>query len=196
MDEEQDNLTPQQELFCLYYTKNGELFSNATLSYAEAYGFDLDSQAHDDGVTEYKVGEDILTYIDKEVNRFDMDEDLFNKLKVVPNRVVAKSSYKAMYDNCSTYGSRLIRNDKIQRRLQAIYLAMMDDDTIDSVLSSIISNPKAQHKDRIAAIKEYNALRARIVKKLDMTSMGEKIPTIDLETMAKAMAEELKAQKT
>jgi hypothetical protein len=101
-----------------------------------------------------------------------------------------------MYDNCSTYGSRLIRNDKIQRRLQAIYLAMMDDDTIDSVLSSIISNPKAQHKDRIAAIKEYNALRARIVKKLDMTSMGEKIPTIDLETMAKAMAEELKAQKT
>jgi hypothetical protein len=36
------SLTPQQELFCRFYTQNEHLFGNATLSYAEAYGFKLD----------------------------------------------------------------------------------------------------------------------------------------------------------
>ena len=35
-------LNPKEELFCRYYTQNEALFGNATLSYAEAYGYGLD----------------------------------------------------------------------------------------------------------------------------------------------------------
>jgi phage terminase small subunit len=34
-------LNPKQELFCQYYVKNRETISNATLSYAFAYGYNL-----------------------------------------------------------------------------------------------------------------------------------------------------------
>lgn len=34
-------LTPQQELFCKWYTTRGATFGNQTLSYAQAYEYDL-----------------------------------------------------------------------------------------------------------------------------------------------------------
>ncbi len=39
-------LTPQQELFCSFYTKRGDTFSNATLSYARAYGYEIPQDAN------------------------------------------------------------------------------------------------------------------------------------------------------
>ncbi|RUV40028.1 MULTISPECIES: hypothetical protein [unclassified Mesorhizobium] len=45
-------LTQKQELFCRYYTQNRALFGNATHSYAEAYGYDLDKLSRDDAVFE------------------------------------------------------------------------------------------------------------------------------------------------
>src|ERR1700679_2468576 len=36
-------LKPQQELFCQLYVKNEELLGNATLSYAEAYNYKLET---------------------------------------------------------------------------------------------------------------------------------------------------------
>ena len=38
--DKQRKLSPQQELFCRYYTQNEALFGNATLCYDEAYSFD------------------------------------------------------------------------------------------------------------------------------------------------------------
>ncbi len=52
---------------------------------------------------------------------------------------------------------------------------MMTDDVIDAVLTRIIVDNKAEDRDRINAIKEYNALRQRIIKKLDLSTMGEKL---------------------
>lgn len=45
-------MKPERELFCRYYTQNEELFGNATLSYAEAYGYKLDELPKDDAVSE------------------------------------------------------------------------------------------------------------------------------------------------
>ncbi len=42
------SLNPQQELFCKYYVQEGETFGNATLAYAEAYGYDLDGLERDE----------------------------------------------------------------------------------------------------------------------------------------------------
>jgi len=39
------NITPQQILFCKYYTTRGETFCNGTFSYAEAYDYDLPRRA-------------------------------------------------------------------------------------------------------------------------------------------------------
>jgi hypothetical protein len=41
--ENKPKLNPKQELFAQLYTRNSQMFGNATLSYAEAYGYDLDS---------------------------------------------------------------------------------------------------------------------------------------------------------
>jgi hypothetical protein len=38
-------LTAKQEMFCRYMTQLNEYFDNATLSYAEAYGYDLNSMS-------------------------------------------------------------------------------------------------------------------------------------------------------
>lgn len=43
MEEIQDQLNLNQERFCQLYAKNSYLFGNATLAYAEAYDFDLNS---------------------------------------------------------------------------------------------------------------------------------------------------------
>ena len=40
-------LTPQQELFCKWYTTKGDTFSNKTLSYAMAYDYDLPRDEND-----------------------------------------------------------------------------------------------------------------------------------------------------
>lgn len=42
-----DSLTPQQEYFCRLYTTKGDTFSNATLSYAEAYQYELPKDEKD-----------------------------------------------------------------------------------------------------------------------------------------------------
>ena len=182
----EDNLSPQQESFCRYYTQNPELYGNGTLCYAEAYGYDLDSLDKEDSITQYLDGEEIMK---KYLNPFTLGKekyDKYNSISSTHQRIVQESTYKKAYNTCSVCASQLLRTTKIQKRLQAIYLAMMDDDTIDSVLSSIISNPREQSKDRISAIKEYNALKQRIIKKLDLSSLGERINTSDPSTIALA----------
>ena len=60
-------LNPQRELFCRDYTQNSELFGQATISYAESYGYGLDTlskeavyeQVMDEGTGEYKIGDPI-----------------------------------------------------------------------------------------------------------------------------------------
>lgn len=59
--ENENGLFPKQELFCHYYTMPGDFFGNATLAYAEAYGYKLDtlSQEFDHQDTEPDDSDDL-----------------------------------------------------------------------------------------------------------------------------------------
>lgn len=169
------DLTLKQELFCNYYCKNLEYFCNATLSYAAAYGIDLESYSDDDAVYEQVPDgfEDVEELVDDEVT----GEKKVKKTKVQRFRngdCIKESSYRRMYNQCSANGSRLLRNDKIQIRTRKLFVEMMDNDVIDAELTKIIIRGQ-KDSDRINAIKEYNALKTRIIKKLDLTTNGKDI---------------------
>lgn len=142
-----DELTPKQEQFCRNYTQIASLFGNATLSYAEAYGVDLDSLDDERPVlAENTEGEPIEW---------------------------GKSDRQIAYDTCASAGSRLLRNVKVDKRVRVLLNEMLNDEVIDARLMEIILNGKDQ--DSIKAIMEANKLKQRIVEKKDITSGGEKI---------------------
>lgn len=124
-----DELTMQQELFCKYYTSKGSLFDNATLSYAEAYGYEIPKDEN---------GKNIIN--SKE------------------------------YNICNANASRLLANDSIKARIQALFLELLNDNTMDARLGEIAV--KGKDTDSIQALKIYNDLKQRITKKIDITSAG------------------------
>lgn len=147
-------LTLQQEMFCQYYINNDALFGNATLSYAEAYDYKLDELS-----TEKPV--------------------LANNADGTPTEW-GDSEYTLAYNTCSACSSKLLRNNKINERVKKLLNELLKDEEVDAELARIIKNGK--DSDKISAIKEYNALKQRIVKKTetDITSKGEKITGIEL----------------
>lgn len=160
-----DNLTAKQERFCINYTQNYELFSNATSSYSEAYDIDLENANKLDAVYEFKDGT-LLT--EQEIN--DRESDDYNIKK---GKKITISTYEKLYDYCSKAGSRLRKSGKIQARCRELLNEFMNDKVIDARLTEIIIDGASQ--DSINAIKEYNKLRQRIVDKKDITSGGKAI---------------------
>lgn len=160
-----EELSPKQELFCRNYTQNYDLMGNKTLSYADAYGIDLDSLSEDDEVYEFEDGST-------------MTKGEYESLWEVPKdkkhyRTKEKSSWKKAYDNCSSMSSRLSRNVKIQARMIVLTNEFMRDEIMDKRLTEIAL--KGEHRDSIQAIKEYNKLKSRITEKKDITSGGKTI---------------------
>lgn len=124
--QDEDALTPQQELFCQLYASDREFFGNGTQAYIEAY--DVDS-----------------------------------------------SGYKAAQSSAS----RLLSNAKITKRINEIFGAGgLNDTFVDKQLEFMITQ-FSDYKAKIAAIKEYNALKQRITQKLDMKHSG----TVSLTTL-------------
>lgn len=107
-----DKLTLKQEMFCLYMVQLGDTFDNATLSYANAYGFDLDS-------------------MNKE-NIYSEDGKTF----------LRESEYKIAYDYCSSSGWRLRRYEKINNRIIELLNQLKRDVVVDAQLMKIIVNGK------------------------------------------------------
>jgi len=138
-------LTPQQEQFVINYTTKGEMYSNATKSYANAYDFNLPKK--DDGTVDIKSND---------------------------------------YATCNSCATRLIQSASIQKRLQEIYLAMLNDASIDARLSEIAH--KGNEANSIQAVKIYNDLKQRITKKIDITSANRPLGALsdeELERLAK-----------
>lgn len=158
-----DELNPKQEAFCRNYVLNDDLYGNRTLSYADAYGYDLDNEPKDDSIYELKDGSQVAKY----------DLDIMSDEAVKGSRLIEESSYQKMYDMCSQCGSRLSRNVKVQARCRELINEMADEAVVDSRLREIILRGKDQ--DSINAIKEFNKLKQRIVEKKDITSNGETI---------------------
>lgn len=98
----------QRKLFCRYYTQNTEFFGNATLSYAEAYGHDLDSLS--------KV------------------QEKTPKGKNIPGT----SEYEKAYHVCSSGGERLLRKDDIQKLITKYLNELLKDEIVDRELVRVI----------------------------------------------------------
>lgn len=107
------NLTPQQELFCRWYTTQGDTFGNATLSYNLAYDYKLDTL------------------------------DTTNEKDEKGEEIKGTSEYSKAYNTCSVMGSRLLNNTKIIERKIALLKEMFDNsDIIDARTQEIILNGK------------------------------------------------------
>jgi hypothetical protein len=137
-------LPPKQELFCSYYIENSELFGNATLCYAEAYEYKLDTLSQ--------------------------EEPLDAEQKPTGER----SEYDKAYNVCSVEGARLLRSPRIQARLNELLKSMFTDEIADREHMKVM----LQNRDlpsKMAAIREFNKLKARITEKIDLTSKGESV---------------------
>lgn len=104
----ENDLTLQQERFCINYAQNMELFGNATLSYAEAYGYDLDNA------------------------------DKTRSIDEKGNEIKGTSEYDRMYNICASGGSQNIIKLNIQKRIRTLLNEMMQNDVIDARLIEII----------------------------------------------------------
>ncbi len=107
-DTPEEKLTPKQELFCKIYTQNTELFGNATLAYAEAYGYDFDKL--DTTRKKDKDGKDIT----------------------------GTSEFDKAYAVCAVDGSRMLKNAKINDFLRVCLNELLKDDIVDSELAKVI----------------------------------------------------------
>ena len=126
-------MSMEQEMFCQLYTKNRELFGNATLSYAEAYDYRLDEFS------------DIAPVIGKN----DKGNDI---LGVSPQR-------KA-YNICSSLASRLLKTEKINARVQKLLNELLTQEFVDSELAKVVAQDRKPDA-KIRAINEFNKVRGR-----------------------------------
>lgn len=110
-------------------------------------------------------------------------------------KIIGKSEWERAQNSCAANASALIRNNKIKERINDLYSEMMNDVSVDRELVRIIFHaPKAS--DRISAIKEYNALKQRITKKLDLTTKGESLNSEDKNKINNALSKVLSAPET
>ena len=94
----------------------------------------------------------------------------------VESYIEAYSSKKkrVLYKTAVVNASRLLTNANILERISEIMDIMINDIVVDKELAFTIIQ-KSNLPAKVAAIKEYNILKQRIIKKVDVTSGGEKI---------------------
>lgn len=137
LDPKPDDLTEKEETFCRFFTQNEILRGNATLSYAEAFGHDLESMPDDDAEYEKIIG----------------DGKEYDEL-------VKDSTRKTYYDMCSSNASRLRRKEKIQNRIITLRNEFLSEHVVDSELAQVILDPKISDV-KMSGIKEWNKLKKR-----------------------------------
>jgi hypothetical protein len=106
-----------------------------------------------------------------EAYKFGLDDLLDEAPTNEDGQVVGKSPYRLAYDTCSSLGWRLLRNEKIQARVTELLNEILKDDVVDAQLARLIMS--GDGPTRVAAIREYNKLRQRIVDKVDHTTGGK-----------------------
>lgn len=138
----EDELTPQRMRFCQLYTQNSDLFGNATLSYADAFGYDLESLSQE--------------AIYSEPDEFGHKEK------------IEDSPYTKAYNVCSVMGTRLLRMVKIDEYTKVLLNEMMTNENADAELAWVMK----QRRDlgpKIQALREFNKLKNRIINEVIVT---------------------------
>lgn len=84
-------------------------------------------------------------------------------------------SQKNWYKTACVCASQLLSNIKVCERInELLEQGGLNDQFVDKQLTFLVTQ-HADFKSKLGAIKEYNALKARVTKKLDVTSKGESI---------------------
>ncbi len=140
------NLPVKREMFCRYFTLNDTLRNNATQSYAAAYGHKLHELPDDDAV--YETTED-------------------DRGKKITKEIVPSTRHRAER-MCAANASRLLKYDKVQKRIRELLNELLSDDVVDAELAKVITqNRELPAKNN--AIKIYNDIRGRVVNKHEHT---------------------------
>jgi hypothetical protein len=96
--------------------------------------------------------------------------------------------YPEEYNTCSANGSRLLRNDKVQERIRVLLNELLKDEIVDAELAKVIKQD-GDLAPKVAAIKEFNKLRGRII---DKTQQINRLPfgENDLSTVIATLPQE------
>lgn len=141
------------ERFCRCYVDNRELFGNATRSYAEANNIKLDELPDDDEVYE------------------SVDDGQGEMIR----KKVKSSTYDRTINICAVNGNTLLRKPNIDKRVKQLLKELFVEDVADSEMAWVMAQ-RVELGPKISAIKEFNALKGRIVKKVALTDEnGESI---------------------
>lgn len=154
VDSKKTKLTIKELLFCYYYTQNETTRGNATWSYGRAFEYDLDNLSH-------------------ECIR---DEETWDKEKgvAVLGDILEDSEYDKAINICAVEGYKLLRNPKVQEKNTDLLNELLTDRIVDGELAKVIMQDH-ERPAKVAAIREFNKLKQRIVDKSDITSKGDKI---------------------
>jgi hypothetical protein len=93
--------------------------------------------------------------------------------------VIGKSERQLAENLCAVEGGKLLRKPHIQDRLTALLNEMLKDEIVDRELAKVILQDD-ERPSKVAAIREYNKLKQRIIEKVDVTSKGEKVQGFQL----------------
>jgi hypothetical protein len=163
----------KQRLFVRYYTGSlgdPECFGNATRSYMRAYGY-----------------WDKLMDIEDKIGDFPMSEREETFTVGDKTETVINPKYKKLLDQkqkwhrtCEVHGSRLMSDGEVYAACQDEFLRVHDDDSlVDTELGWLIRQ-REHPQTKVAAIRELNKKKGRIIDKLDLTSQGEKVGVVYL----------------
>lgn len=141
-------LTPKQEKFCRLYALNTQLFGNGTMCYANAYGHDLDALSKD-AIYEDKVDE----------------KGIFTKVKI------QDSPYDRAHSVCRSGAYYLLTNNHINDKINELLRNSLTDDEVDTEIAWVVKQ-REELGSKMAGIKEYNKLKARIKDKKELEITG------------------------
>lgn len=94
--------------------------------------------------------------------------------------IVGTSEYDKEEHYCGAAGSRLMRNDRVLMRINVLFQEKyLTDLNADATLAKVMAS--GTNTEKLAAIKQYNELKGRITKKLDLSSLGNPVSTDNAE---------------
>ena len=137
-------LKPNNELFLQYYVVNDATRGNATRSYAMANGIELDTLSQ---------VRDVEVKYNPKTEEFDcVDKTGTSEREIVESR-------------CAVNSSMLLRRSKVDARRTQILNELLNEVIVDRELSRVILENPVGESNKIAAIKEFNKLKGRILDK-------------------------------
>jgi hypothetical protein len=134
-------LSLKEELFCQYYTRSKNLFGNGIRAYNLAYDKRLDEHSKEKPVVG-KNADGTIKY--------------------------GRSDYEKMQTLCSTEASRHLLKPMVNSRVQFLLNQYLTEEAVDAELAKVVMQDE-ELPAKVSAIREFNAVRGRIISKSDHT---------------------------